>query len=123
MRLAFNNVKRSRAMGPLAGVKVVEVAGIGPAPMAAMLLAEVGATVLRLDRPQQSDLGIGIPLKKELLLRSRPSISIDLKSKDGVAFTLDLIQRADMLIEGFRPGVMERLGLGPEICMKANPKL
>lgn len=110
-------------MGPLAGVKIIEIAGIGPAPMAAMLLAEMGATVLRLDRPERSDLGLDVPREKELLLRSRSAISVDLKSKEGVAFALDLIGRADMLIEGFRPGVMERLGLGPDICLKGNPKL
>jgi crotonobetainyl-CoA:carnitine CoA-transferase CaiB-like acyl-CoA transferase len=110
-------------MGPLSGVKILEIAGIGPAPMASMLLAELGATVLRLDRPIASDLGLGIPLQKELLLRSRPAISVDLKSGHGIQFVLDLVTSADMLLEGFRPGVMERLGLGPDICLKRNSRL
>lgn len=110
-------------MGPLSGVKILEIAAIGPAPMASMLLAELGATVLRLDRPTGSDLGLAIPVEKELLLRSRPAISVDLKSDAGIKFALDLVASADMLIEGFRPGVMERLGLGPEICLKRNSKL
>jgi alpha-methylacyl-CoA racemase len=110
-------------MGPLKGVRIIEVGGIGPSPMAAMLFAELGATVLRLDRPYASDLGFEKPLKYDLLLRSRPSISVDLKSDKGIQFVFDLVKRADMLIEGFRPGVMERLGLGPENCLVRNPRL
>lgn len=110
-------------MGPLNGVKVVELAGIGPTPMCAMLLADLGATVLRIERPVPSGLGVPKPLKYDLLLRGRSSITVDLKSKEGVAFVLDLIERADILLEGFRPGTMERLGLGPEKCLAHNPKL
>ena len=110
-------------MGPLDGLKVVEFGGIGPSPMCAMLLADLGATVLRLDRPESSDLGIEKPLRYNLLLRGRPSISVDLKSQRGVGFALDLIERAEIVIEGFRPGVMERMGLGPEVCLARNPAL
>jgi alpha-methylacyl-CoA racemase len=110
-------------MGPLAGVKVIEFAGIGPAPMAAMMLAEMGATVLRIDRVADSGLGIPLGTKFELLKRSRHIIQLDLKRPDAVALTLRLIEQADALIEGFRPKVMERLGLGPEICLARNPRL
>ena len=110
-------------MGPLAGVKVIEFAGIGPAPMAAMMLAEMGATVLRIDRVSESDLGIQLGTRFELLKRSRHIIRLDLKRPDAVALTLRLIEQADGLIEGFRPKVMERLGLGPDICLARNPRL
>ena len=110
-------------MGPLEGLKVVEFAGIGPAPMCAMLLAEEGASVIRLERQGTSDLGLWRPRRYDLLLRSRPAIAVDLKSAEGRAFALSLLARADALIEGFRPGVMERLGLGPEPCLEKNPRL
>jgi alpha-methylacyl-CoA racemase len=109
--------------GPLAGVKVVEMAGIGPGPMAAMLLADMGATVLRIDRKEPSGLGINRPLKFNLLLRNRGVIALDLKNPADRERTLTLIDRADALIEGFRPGVMERLGLGPEVCLARNARL
>ena len=109
--------------GPLAGIKVIEFSGIGPAPMCAMLLADLGAEVIAVDRPQQSGLGIERPREFDLCRRSRSSISIDLKAAEGVACALDLICRADAVIEGFRPGVMERLGLGPEVCCERNPRL
>ncbi len=110
-------------MGPLKGVRVVELAGVGPGPMAAMLLADMGATVLRVDRPQGSGLGVPRPLKYDLLLRSRRSVPVDLKAPAGRDFVLDLVEKADVLIEGFRPGVTERLGLGPEPCLARNPRL
>lgn len=110
-------------MGPLAGVKIVELAGIGPGPMCAMLLADLGATVLRVERKVDAGLGIARPLKYNLLLRGRKQIAVDLKSKAGVDFVLSLVQEADGLIEGFRPGVTERLGLGPEECLARNPRL
>lgn len=110
-------------MGPLAGVKIVELAGIGPGPMCAMLLADLGATVLRVERKVDSGLGIARPLKYNLLLRGRKQIAVDLKSKAGVDFVLSLVEEADGLIEGFRPGVTERLGLGPEECLARNPRL
>ncbi len=110
-------------MGPLAGIKVVELTGIGPGPMCAMLLADLGATVLRIDRPEPSDLGLQRELRYDLLLRGRRALALDLKSPDGKALALRLVERADALIEGFRPGVTERLGLGPEDCLARNPRL
>lgn len=110
-------------MGPLAGIKVVEFAGVGPVPMCAMLLADLGATVLRIDRLQAVELGVGRPLKFDLLLRGRKAIGLDLKDKAAIEFAHKLLKSADVLLEGFRPGVMERLGLGPEQCFATNPKL
>src|SRR3984893_11833821 len=110
-------------MGPLAGIKIIEFAGIGPCPMAAMMLAEMGATVLRIDRVADSDLGLPLPTKFEVLKRSRHIIRLDLKRPEAVALALRLIERADALIEGFRPGVTERLGLGPDDCLARNPRL
>ena len=106
-------------MGPLAGVKVVEFAGIGPGPMCAMLLADLGADVIRLDRvnPTQPK------FRSSILNRNRPSVSIDLKHPDGKETALRLVDAADAVIEGFRPGVMERLGLGPDVCIERNPRL
>lgn len=109
--------------GPLAGLRVVEMAGIGPAPFAAMLLADMGAEVIRIDRPDESGLGIARPTRFDFTARGRRSVAIDLKRPEGVACALDLIERADALIEGFRPGVMERLGLGPETCLARSPRL
>ena len=110
-------------MGPLAGVRIVELAGIGPAPLSAMMLADLGATVIRVDRKEPSGLGLPRPVQFDFGLRGRKSIRVDLKDPAGVALVLDLIGQADALIEGFRPGVMERLGLGPEPCLARNPKL
>jgi alpha-methylacyl-CoA racemase len=110
-------------MGPLAGIRVVEFAGIGPGPMAAMLLADMGATVVRLDRTAPSDLGVHKPARFDLLMRGRRSIAIDLKQPSGIDLALQLVARADASIEGFRPGTMERLGLGPEVALARNPRL
>ncbi|HJT08016.1 MAG TPA: CaiB/BaiF CoA-transferase family protein [Stellaceae bacterium] len=110
-------------MGPLAGFKIIEMAGIGPAPMCAMLLADLGATVLRVDRQQPSGLGLPGDARFNIMNRSRHAIAVDLKHPEGVALVLRLVGAADALIEGFRPGVMERLGLGPEPCLARNPKL
>ena len=110
-------------MGPLRGVKIIELAGIGPCPMCAMLLAELGADVVRVDRMADSGLGIGMAPEHHLLNRSRPSIAVDLKHPDGVETVLRLVDGADALLEGFRPGVTERLGLGPEDCAARNPRL
>jgi alpha-methylacyl-CoA racemase len=110
-------------MGPLKGVKVIELAGIGPGPMCAMLLADLGATVLRIDRPGAEDLNLNRPLKYNLLLRSRETLAVDLKQPAGLDLVMRLIEKADVLTEGFRPGVTERLGLGPEDCFKRNRKL
>jgi alpha-methylacyl-CoA racemase len=111
------------AMGVLSGYKIVEFAGIGPAPMCAMLLSDMGAEVLRLDRAEDADLGINTESKYNLLGRGRRSVAIDLKRREGTELALKLIERADALLEGFRPGVMERLGLGPDVCQARNPKL
>ena len=110
-------------MGPLHGHRIVELTGIGPAPMCGMMLAELGAQVLRIDRLTASGLGIGGDPKLELLHRSRPAIAVDLKSSAGIELVLKLVEKADALIEGFRPGVTERLGVGPEQCAARNPKL
>ena len=111
------------AMGPLADVKIVEFAGIGPAPLAAMLLADMGATVLLIDRTAPADLGVPLPQNVEFTKRNRAIIRLDLKRPEAVAAALRLIDGADALIEGFRPGVMERLGLGPDVCLARNPRL
>lgn len=110
-------------MGPLKGLKVIELAGIGPGPMAAMLLADMGATVLRVDRKEPAGLGVPRPQKYDLLLRNRRSVPVDLKDPKSIAFVLDLVASSDVLIEGFRPGVTERLGLGPDPCLARNPRL
>ncbi|MFD6968444.1 CaiB/BaiF CoA transferase family protein [Streptomyces sp. NPDC059979] len=107
--------------GPLAGVRVVELAGIGPGPFAAMLLADLGADVVRVDRPGGG--GLAVNPAYDLTNRGKRSVLIDLKSADGPARVLDLVERADILIEGFRPGVAERLGVGPAACHARNPKL
>ncbi len=111
------------ASGPLVGVKVIELAGIGPNPMCAMMLADMGAEVIRVDRVVPSDLGISVDARFSLLDRSRRSIAVDLKQPAGIELVLRLVSSADALIEGFRPGVTERLGLGPEACQARNPKL
>jgi alpha-methylacyl-CoA racemase len=110
-------------MGPLNGIKVVEMAGIGPAPFCGMLLADLGAEVLRIDRLAPADLGIDIERKFDFLNRSKRAVAIDLKTAEGIATVRQLVVRADVLIEGFRPGVMERLGLGPEDFAELNPRL
>jgi alpha-methylacyl-CoA racemase len=110
-------------MGPLEGLRIVEFAGIGPGPMAAMLFADLGANVIRLDRTEPSGLGIEKPARFDLTMRSRPSVAVDLKHPEGLALAFDLLATADALIEGFRPGTMERLGLGPEPVLKQNPRL
>ncbi len=111
------------ASGPLVGYKVIELAGIGPNPMCAMLLADMGAEVVRVDRLTSSGLGISMDPKYSLLNRGRRSIAVDLKSPQGIELVLNLVGSADALIEGFRPGVTERLGLGPEECFAKNPRL
>ncbi len=108
-------------MGPLQDVKIVEIGGIGSEPFAGMMLADMGAEMIRVDRKVMT-MQVVSP-KYELLQRSRRSIIIDLKKPEGIKAVLKCIDQADALIEGFRAGVMERLGLGPEVCMKRNPKL
>ncbi|MET9963929.1 CaiB/BaiF CoA-transferase family protein [Streptomyces sp. NPDC006326] len=107
--------------GPLAGVRVVELAGIGPGPFAAMLLADLGADVVRVDRPGGG--GLAIDPAYDVTNRNKRSVLVDLKSPEGRARVLELAERADVLIEGFRPGVAERLGVGPADCHARNPKL
>ncbi|KAA0113108.1 CaiB/BaiF CoA-transferase family protein [Mycolicibacterium sp. P9-22] len=104
--------------GPLQGLRVVELAGIGPGPHAAMILGDLGADVVRVDRPTAKNGAIS-----DAMLRNRRSVTADLKSDEGRQFVLDLVAKADVLIEGFRPGVTERLGLGPDDCAKVNEKL
>jgi alpha-methylacyl-CoA racemase len=106
-------------MGPLAGIKVVEMAGIGPGPFCAMMLSDMGAEVIRVDRLAHKGSGH----RANVLNRGRRSIAVDLKNPDGVAAVQQLIDGADVVIEGFRPGVMERLGLGPDTCLARNPRL
>lgn len=106
-------------MGPLTGIKVVEMAGIGPGPFCAMMLSDMGAEVIRVDRLAHKGSGH----KANVLNRGRRSIAIDLKNSQGVDTVKKLIDQADVVIEGFRPGVMERLGLGPEECLERNPRL
>ena len=105
-------------MGPLEGVKIIEIAGIGPGPFCAMMLSDMGADIIRVDRKGNPGMG-----KMDILNRGRRSVAVDLKNPDGVEMVLKLIEKADALQEGFRPGVMENLGLGPDVCLKRNPKL
>ncbi|WP_418960060.1 CaiB/BaiF CoA transferase family protein [Streptomyces tritici] len=107
--------------GPLSGVRVVELAGIGPGPFAAMLLADLGADVVRVDRPGGP--GLGIDPAYDLTNRNKRSVLVDLKAEGGPETVLDLVERADVLVEGYRPGVAERLGVGPEACLARNPRL
>ncbi len=111
-------------MGPLAGYRIVEMAGIGPAPFAAMLLADMGAEVIRVDRREAADLGLpGRDVKFDVLHRGRRSIAVDVKAEAGREVVKRLAARTDAIVEGFRPGVMERLGLGPDVLLGINPKL
>ncbi|NQX90192.1 MAG: CoA transferase [Halioglobus sp.] len=110
-------------MGPLQGLIVIEIAGIGPGPFAAMLLADMGADVIRVERPGGSLFTAVHNLKLDFLNRNKRCICINLKDPQGVATVLDLLEKADALLEGNRPGVMERLGLGPDTCLERNPAL
>jgi alpha-methylacyl-CoA racemase len=110
-------------MGPLAGITVIEIAGIGPGPYCGMLLADLGADVIRIDRARSVAGGDPARPPADLLARGRRSVGVDLKSPDGVEVVLSLVERADVLFEGFRPGVAERLGIGPDECLARNPKL
>lgn len=110
-------------MGPLNGLKVIEIAGLGPTPYCGMLLADLGADVVRVDRLQSSGLGVEFPDKFDLRSRNKRSVALDMKAPEGRAVLTGMLARADILIEGFRPGVMERLGFGPEDCWSHNPRL
>ena len=109
--------------GPLSGYRIIEIAGIGPGPFAAMMLADMGAEVIRVERAQSVRGPAPDTAHWDVLLRGRKNIAIDLKNPQGVEALLQLVEKADALIEGFRPGVMERLGIGPDVCAKRNPKL
>ncbi len=122
----MNDEARTTSKGPLAGIRVVEMVGLGPAPFCAMMLADMGADVIRIDQRRAA----GSPpsaffaeARFDVLARGRRSLALDLKQPSGVEAALRLIGQADALIEGFRPGVMERLGLGPEVCLARNPAL
>ena len=106
-------------MGPLKGIKIIEMAGIGPGPFCGMILADLGAEVIRVDRASAAGTGS----RQEPANRGKKSIAVDLKSEEGVEVVLKLVENADVIFEGFRPGVMERLGLGPEICQQRNKRI
>ena len=109
--------------GPLTGFKIIEFAGLGPAPFAGMMLSDMGAEILQIDRISDNT-STTVDIKThDIMSRGKQIVAIDLKKEEGVRLTLKLIKKADALIEGFRPGVMEKFGLGPQICLKANPKL
>jgi len=110
-------------MGPLEGIRIIEMAGIGPAPFCGMMLADMGAEVIRIDRREKADLGLDRGPAYEVMNRGRKSIALDIKKPEAVAIVKRLVKDADGLIEGFRPGVMERLGLGPDVLSEINPRL
>lgn len=114
------SIELGQGTGPLRGIRVVEIAGIGPGPHACMLLADLGADVIRIERPGGGMLGGG---SSDLLTRGRPSVAMDLKHPDAISTVLDLVEGADVLVEGMRPGTLERLGLGPDDCLARNPRL
>ena len=118
-----NQSQSTKSSGPLSGYRIIEIAGIGPGPFAAMMLADMGAEVIRVERAQSVRGPAPDGAHWDVLLRGRRNIALDLKNPDGVETLLSLVDNADALIEGFRPGVMERLGVGPEICVARNPKL
>ena len=109
-------------MGPLAGIKVIEIAGLGPAPIAGMMLADMGAEVILIERAT-ADGGAAQVVKDAFFMRGKKSIALNLKDPNAISVVLKLVAQADLLIEGFRPGVMERLGLGPDVCLDIKPEL
>ncbi len=123
VRKGSNDEAEMHMSGPLTGFKIVELAGIGPGPMCAMLLSDLGAEVIRVDRLVEEELGVQRGRQFNVLNRGRRSIGVDLKSPDGVETVLRLVEQSDALIEGFRPGVTDRLGLGPDVCAARNPRL
>lgn len=119
--MADTDYALNQGSGPLRGIKVVEIAGIGPGPHAATILADLGADVIRVEKPGGA--ASAGPRHADLLTRGRPSVAMDLKNPDALAALLELIDSADVLIEGMRPGVTERLGIGPDVCLERNPGL
>ena len=111
------------SQGPLSGLRVLEVGGVGPAPFCTMMLADMGADVIRIDRKHAGESGFPIERRFEVMFRGKRSVAMDLKKREAVDAVRRMVSRADVLIEGFRPGVMERLGLAPEVCLQINPKL
>ena len=109
--------------GPLAGLKVVEMVGLGPAPFGAMMLADMGAEVIRIDRPGGGEIMSAMAPRFDTMARGRRSVAINLKKSGAADTVLALLDKADAVLEGFRPGVMERLGLGPDVCLTRNPRL
>src|SRR5260370_39728737 len=109
--------------GPLDGFRVLEFGGIGPAPFAGALLADLGADVVRIDRVPRPGAAPDPPPRFDFYNRNKRSVALDLKQPKAMHATMKLIERADALLEGYRPGVMERLGLGPDVCLEANPRL
>lgn len=118
MAMTQHHINASSYKGPLAGIRIVEFAGIGPGPFAAMLLADMGADIVRIDRIGGSD-----PWSGKVVRRNRSTLELDLRNPVDIETALNLIKHADALIEGYRPGVMERLGLGPDTCLALNPRL
>jgi alpha-methylacyl-CoA racemase len=112
-----------RAEGPLAGLRVIELAGLGPGPFCAMVLADLGAEVIRVERAGMPAASVGSVDRRQVLTRGRPALGVDLKSEKGIELVLRMVEHADVLLEGFRPGVLERLGLAPTVCLRRNPRL
>ena len=111
------------SQGPLSGLRVLDVGGVGPAPFCTMMLADMGADVIRIDRKHTGESGFPIERRFEVMFRGKRSVAMDLKKPEAADAVRRMVSRADVLIEGFRPGVMERLGLAPEVCLEINPKL
>ncbi|SAK96113.1 Alpha-methylacyl-CoA racemase [Caballeronia hypogeia] len=116
-------MNQNASRGPLAGVRVVEVGGVGPGPFCGMLLSDMGADVIRIDRKHASESGLPVERRFEVMFRGRRSLALDLKKPEAVDVVKRLLRDADVLVEGFRPGAMERLGLGPDVCLDLNPRL
>jgi alpha-methylacyl-CoA racemase len=116
-------VTAGEATGPLTGLRVIELAGLGPGPFCAMVLADLGAEVIRLERVGMPEPRPGIPDRRLVLTRGRQTLGVDLKRQQGIELVLRMVEHADVLLEGFRPGVLERIGLGPTACLERNPRL
>ncbi len=113
----------SKRHGPLTGTHIIELSALGPVPFAGMMLADLGAEVIRIDRTGGNDLGFPMDERLDIMSRGKRSIKVDIRNPSGREIVLDLVESADVIMEGMRPGAMERLGLGPDTCMERNPKL